>query len=85
MWQFWVTFLIGLWLLLGQGFMKISISKGDFEVLYLLTGIFSFTLGLWLFFSQIKGLLKVFFFSYNWIGWYMAWYHWFYPWIAGNC
>ena len=60
MWQFWVTFLIGLWLLLGQGFMKISISKGDFEALYLLTGIFSFTLRLWLFFSQIKGLLKVF-------------------------
>jgi hypothetical protein len=46
MWQFWVTLLIGLWLLLDQGFMKISISKGDFEMLYLLTGIFSFTLGL---------------------------------------
>ncbi len=60
MWQFWVTFLIGLWLLLGQGLMKVSVSREDFEVLYLLTGISSFTLGLWLFFGQIKGLLKVF-------------------------
>ncbi|CUU05445.1 hypothetical protein JGI1_01257 [Candidatus Thermokryptus mobilis] len=60
MWQFWVTFLIGLWLLLGQGLMSVSVSKENFEVLYLLTGIFSFTLGLWLFFGQLKGLLKVF-------------------------
>ncbi|CUT01040.1 hypothetical protein [Candidatus Chrysopegis kryptomonas] len=60
MWQFWATFIVGLWLLLGSGLMGISVNKENFEILYLLTGIFSFTLGLWVFVSPIKGLLKIF-------------------------
>ncbi len=60
MWQFWATFILGLWLLLGSGLMGISVNKGNFEVLYLLTGIFSFTFGCWVFLSPIKGLLKIF-------------------------
>jgi len=60
MWQFWVTLIVGLWLLLGSGLMGVNIAKDGYEVIYLLSGIVSFVLGLWVFLGPVKGLLKVF-------------------------
>lgn len=40
--------------------MNVSVLKGDFEVIYLIVGIISFVLGLWVFTGAVKGLLKVF-------------------------
>ncbi len=60
MWQFWVTLIVGLWLLLGAGIAGVNIVKGSYEIGYLLAGIISFVLGLWVFVGPVKGLLKVF-------------------------
>lgn len=60
MWQFWVTLIVGLWLLLGPGIAGINIAKGDYEAGYLLAGIVSFVLGLWVLVGPVKTLLKVF-------------------------
>ncbi len=60
MWQFWATLIVGLWLLLGSGIAGVNISKDSYEVGYLLVGIISFVLGLWVFIGPVKGLLKVF-------------------------
>ncbi len=59
MWQFWVTLIVGLWLLLGSGVAGVNIAKDSYEVGYLLAGIVSFVLGLWVFVGPVKGLLKV--------------------------
>ncbi len=60
MWQFWVTFMVGLWLFLGSGIMGVYVKKEDFDVIYLILGILAFGLGLWVFVGQVKSLLKVF-------------------------
>jgi hypothetical protein len=39
MWQFWVTLIVGLWLLLGSGIAGVNILKDSYEVGYLLAGL----------------------------------------------